>query len=64
MDTAEKERVAKMLDTRVRTLRFAGLDDAALFAVMGEQMPALKRFMDAGGLAPGELDQQIGRAHV
>lgn len=59
MDDAEKQRIAKELDVRVRTLRLAGLDDVTLFTAMADRMPALKRLLNAA--APGELDRFASR---
>ena len=59
MDEAEKQRIAKSLDKRVKALRLTGVDGVALFAAMSDRMPDLKRLMDAAD--PGELDRLAGR---
>ena len=49
MTDAEKQRLAKELDTRVRHLRLTGIDDMALFTSMSDQMRDFKILVDAVG---------------
>ena len=54
MTESKKSRMAYELDTRVRCLRLAGLDDTVLFFAMSDRLDDLKALMDAAG--PNGLD--------
>jgi len=54
MNSAEKNALARRIDSAARKILSEGVDDTALFIGMAELMPDFKRLMDAA--LPGEMD--------